>query len=131
MNIDRKHSSDPQQLSRLKAQLHRIPEQHPVDRSTGPVVAKKLRLNWIRTVTGIAASIALVALLWPTKPTSNAPAPALAMEMLDELYELGYVSEEDFFEYIEPDSIEFAGGTLDADLFYNYFEDHDNYLLDL
>jgi hypothetical protein len=129
MNTDRRHSSNAQQLDLLRAKLHRIPEQHPVDRTTGPVVAKRLRIRWMSTAVGLAASVAIVALLWPAR---NIEDPSIsAQDMMDELYSLGYIDQEDFYDFIEPDSLEFAGGSFDADLFYQYYENNDNYLLEL
>lgn len=129
MKTDTQNSIHKQELDRIKGQLHRIPEQHPVDRTTGPVVAKRSRLRWMSTAVGLAASVAIVALLWPAQNVEDSS--ILAQDMMDELYSLGYVDQEDFYDFIEPDSLEFAGGSFDADLFYQYYEDNDNYLLEL
>jgi|SaaInl5LU_22_DNA_1037371.scaffolds.fasta_scaffold10039_6 hypothetical protein len=129
MNTDRRHSSNAQQLDLLRAKLHRIPEQHPVDRTTGPVVAKMTRLRWLSAAVGIAASVTIVALLWPSQ--NNVTSNVSSQELIEELYSLGYVDHEDFYDFVEPDSLEFAGGSIDADLFYQYYEDNDNYLLEL
>ena len=129
MKTDTQNSIPKQELDRIKAQLHRIPEQHPVDRTTGPVVAKMTRLRWLSAAVGIAASVTIVALLWPFQ--NNVTSNVSSQELIEELYSLGYVDHEDFYDFVEPDSLEFAGGSIDADLFYQYYEDNDNYLLEL
>ena len=60
------------QLKELKAKLHRIPEQHLVDRTSSPVVATKSRyLTFVRWSMTAAATIALAVLFWPNASTND------------------------------------------------------------
>ncbi len=113
------------QLTELKAKLHRIPEQHLVDRTSSPVVAMKSRyLTFVRWSMTAAAAIALAVLFWP-----NASADAEVNEdILAEMYSLGYVQVEDMYSFVEPDSLDFAEVELDTDVYYDYYNSDYEYL---
>ena len=111
------------QLKKLKAKLHRIPEQHLVDRTSSPVVAMKSRyLTIVRWSMTAAAAIALAVLFWPNAPTKNSE---VTEELLAEMYSLGYVQLEDMYSFVEPDSLDFAEVEFDTDVYYDYY--HSNY----
>ena len=111
------------QLTELKAKLHRIPEQHLVDRTSSPVVAMKSRyLTFVRWSMTAAAAIALAVLFWPNASTNESE---VTDEILAEMYSLGYVQAEDMYSFVEPDSLDFAKVELDADVYYDYY--HSNY----
>ncbi|MCH1533694.1 MAG: hypothetical protein L7S65_01915 [Schleiferiaceae bacterium] len=123
--MDRKgtYTASDAQLNELKAKLHRIPEQHLVDRTTSPVVAKKSRyMHVVRWSMTAAAAIALAVLFWPNASTN---ASEVTEELLAEMYSLGYVQVEDMYSFVEPDSLDFAEVELDADVYYDYY--HSNY----
>ena len=113
------------QLTELKAKLHRIPEQHLVDRTSSPVVATKPSyMRIIRWSMTAAAAIALAVLFWP-----NASADAEVNEdILAEMYSLGYVQVEDMYSFVEPDSLDFAEVELDTDVYYDYYNSDYEYL---
>jgi hypothetical protein len=113
------------QLTELKAKLHRIPEQHLVDRTSSPVVATKPSyMRIIRWSMTAAAAIALALLFWP-----NASADAEVNEdILAEMYSLGYVQVEDMYSFVEPDSLDFAEVELDTDVYYDYYNSDYEYL---
>jgi len=113
-------------LHELKAKLHRIPELHLVDRTSGPVVATKSRyLMFIRWSMTAAASIALAVQLWPNASTNDSD---LTEELLAEMYSLGYVQIEDLYSFVEPDSLDFAKVELDTDVYYDYYYSDYEYL---
>ena len=107
------------QLTELKAKLHRIPEQHLVDRTSSPVVATKSRyLTFVRWSMTAAAAIALAVLFWPNASTNDSE---VTDEILAEMYSLGYVQAEDMYSFVEPDSLDFAEVELDTDVYYDYY----------
>ena len=111
------------QLKELKGKLHRIPEQHLVDRTSSPVVAMKSSyLTFVRWSMTAAAAIALAVLFWPNASTNDS---VITEELLAEMYSLGYVEIEDMYSFVEPDSLDFAKVELDADVYYDYY--HSNY----
>ena len=114
------------QLKELKAKLHRIPEQHLVDRTSSPVVATKpsyLRIvRWSMTA---AAAIAFAVLFWPNTSTHDSE---VTKELLAEMYSLGYVQIEDMYSFVEPDSLDFAEVELDTDVYYDYYNSDYEYL---
>ena len=111
------------QLKELKAKLHRIPEQHLVDRTSSPVVAMKSSyLTFVRWSMTAAAAIALAVLFWPNTSTNDSE---VTEEMLADMYSLGYLQVEDIYSFVEPDSLDFAEVELDADVYYDYY--HSNY----
>ena len=114
------------QLKELKAKLHRIPEQHLVDRTSSPVVAMKSSyLTFVRWSMTAAAAIAIVVLFWPNASTNDS---VITEELLAEMYSLGYVEIEDMYSFVEPDSLDFAEVELDTDVYYDYYHSDDEYL---
>ena len=114
------------QLTELKAKLHRIPEQHLVDRTSSPVVAMKSRyLTFVRWSMTAAAAIALAVLFWPNASTNDSE---VTHEILAEMYSLGYVQAEDMYSFVEPDSLDFAEVELDTDVYYDYYHTDYEYL---
>ena len=114
------------QLNELKAKLHRIPEQHLVDRTSSPVVAMKSSyLTFVRWSMTAAAAIALAVLFWPNTSTNESD---LTEELLTEMYNLGYVQVEDMYSFVEPDSLDFAEVELDTDVYYDYYHTDYEYL---
>ncbi len=123
--MDRKgtYTASDAQLNELKVKLHRIPEQHLVDRTSSPVVAMKSRyLMFVRWSMTAAAAIALAVLFWPNASKNESE---VTEELLAEMYSLGYVQVEDMYSFVEPDSLDFAEVELDADVYYDYY--HSNY----
>lgn len=107
------------QLKELKAKLHRIPEQHLVDRTSSPVVATKSRyLTLVRWSMTAAAAIAIAVLFWPNTSINDS---VITEELLAEMYSLGYVEIEDMYSFMEPDSLDFAEVELDTDVYYDYY----------
>ena len=114
------------QLTALKAKLHRIPEQHLVDRTSSPVVAMKSRyLTFVRWSMTAAAAIALAVLFWPNASTNDSE---VTDEILAEMYSLGYVQVEDMYSFVEPDSLDFAEVEFDTDVYYDYYHTDYEYL---
>ena len=123
--MDRKgtYTASDAQLNELKAKLHRIPEQHLVDRTSSPVVATKpSHMRIIRWSMTAAAAIALAVLFWPNASKNESE---VTEELLAEMYSLGYVQVEDMYSFVEPNSLDFAKVELDADVYYDYY--HSNY----
>ena len=119
--MDRKetYTASDAQLNELKAKLHRIPEQHLVDRTSSPVVATKPNyMRIVRWSMTAAAAIALAVLFWPNTSTNEND---LTEELLTEMYSLGYVQVEDMYSFVEPDSLDFAEVELDTDVYYDYY----------
>ena len=126
--MDRKgtYKASDAQLNELKAKLHRIPEQHLVDRTSSPVVATKSSyLTFVRWSMTAAAAIALAVLFWPNTSTNESD---LTEELLAEMYSLGYVQVEDMYSFVEPDSLDFAEVELDTDVYYDYYHTDYEYL---
>ena len=114
------------QLKELKAKLHRIPEQHLVDRTSSPVVATKSRyLTFVRWSMTAAAAIAIAVIFWPNASTNDSE---VTEELLAEMYSLGYVQPEDMYSFVEPDSLDFAEVELDTDVYYDYYHTDYEYL---
>lgn len=113
------------QLKELRAKLHRIPEQHFVDRTSSPIVAMKSRyLTLVRWSMTAAAAIALAVHFWPNTSTIESD---LTEELVAEMYSLGYVKVEDMYSFVEPDSLDFAEVELDTDVYYDYYHtDYEN-----
>jgi len=113
-------------LKELKAKLHRIPEQHLVDRTSSPVVAMKSSyLTFVRWSMTAAAAIALAVLFWPNTSTNESD---LTEELLAEMYSLGYVQVADMYSFVAPDSLNFAEVELDIDVYYDYYHTDYEYL---
>ena len=126
--MDRKgtYTASDAQLNELKAKLHRIPEQHLVDRTSSPVVAMKSRyLMFVRWSMTAAAAIALAVLFWPNASKNESE---VTEELLAEMYSLGYVQVEDMYSFVEPDSLDFAEVELDTDVYYDYYYTDYDYL---
>lgn len=114
------------QLKELKGKLHRIPEQHLVDRTSSPVVAMKSSyLTFVRWSMTAAAAIAIAVLFWPNTSTNDS---VITEELLAEMYSLGYVQPEDMYSFVEPDSLDFAEVELDTDVYYDYYHTDYEYL---
>ena len=114
------------QLKELKAKLHRIPEQHLVDRTSSPIVAMKSRyLTFVRWSMTAAAAIAIAVLFWPNTSTNDS---VITEELLAEMYSLGYVEVEDMYSFVEPDTLDFAEVEFDTDVYYDYYHSDDEYL---
>jgi hypothetical protein len=116
------------QLKELKGKLHRIPEQHLVDRTSSPVIAMKSSyLTFVRwSMTAAAAiAIAIAVLFWPNASTNDS---VITEELLAEMYSLGYVEIEDMYSFVEPDSLDFAEVELDTDVYYDYYHTDYEYL---
>ena len=126
MDKQRTYKASDAQLNELKAKLHRIPEQHLLDRTASPVVAMKSSyLTFVRWSMTAAAAIALAVLFWPNASTNDSE---VTEELLAEMYSLGYVQPEDMYSFVEPDSLDFADVKLDADVYYDYYNSDYEYL---
>ena len=126
MDKQRKYTASDAQLKELKAKLHRIPEQHLVDRTSSPVVATKpSHMRIIRWSMSAAAAVALAVLFWPNTSTNESE---VTEELLAEMYSLGYVRLEDMYSFVEPDSLDFADVELDTDVYYDYYNSDYEYL---
>ena len=126
MDKQRTYKASDAQLNELKAKLHRIPEQHLVDRTSSPVVATKSRyLTFVRWSMTAAAAIAIAVLFWPNTSINDS---VITEELLAEMYSLGYVEIEDMYSFMEPDSLDFAEVELDTDVYYDYYHTDYEYL---
>jgi hypothetical protein len=114
------------QLKELKAKLHRIPEQHLVDRTSSPVVAMKSSyLTFVRWSMTAAAAIAIALFFWPNTSGNDFE---LSEDIIAEMYSLGYLQVEDMYSFVEPDSLDFAEVEFDADVYYDYYYLKNEYL---
>ena len=126
MDKQRKYTASDAQLKKLKAKLHRIPEQHLLDRTASPVVATKPNyMRIVRWSMSAAAAVALAVLFWPNTSTNESE---VTEELLAEMYSLGYVQVEDMYSFVEPDSLDFAEVEFDADVYYDYYNSYYEYL---
>ena len=126
MDKQRTYKTSDTQLNELKAKLHRIPEQHLLDRTASPVVATKPNyMRIVRWSMSAAAAIALAVLFWPNTSTNESE---VTEELLAEMYSLGYVQVEDMYSFVEPDSLDFAEVEFDADVYYDYYNSYYEYL---
>ena len=126
MDKQRTYKASDAQLNELKAKLHRIPEQHLLNRTASPVVATKPNyMRIVRWSMSAAAAIALAVLFWPNTSTNESE---VTEELLAEMYSLGYVRPEDMYSFVEPDSLDFADVELDADVYYDYYNSDYEYL---
>jgi hypothetical protein len=126
MDKQRTYTASDAQLNELKAKLHRIPEQHLLDRTASPVVATKPNyMRIVRWSMSAAAAVALAVLFWPNTSTNDSE---VTEELLAEMYSLGYVRPEDMYSFVEPDSLDFADVKLDADVYYDYYNSDYEYL---
>ena len=126
MDKRRTYTASDAQLNELKAKLHRIPEQHLLDRTASPVVATKPNyMRIVRWSMSATAAVALAVLFWPNTSTNDSE---VTEEFLAEMYSLGYVWPEDMYSFVEPDSLDFADVKLDADVYYDYYNSDYEYL---
>jgi hypothetical protein len=126
MDKRRTYTASDAQLNELKAKLHRIPEQHLLDRTASPVVATKPNyMRIVRWSMSAAAAVALAVLFWPNTSTNDSE---VTEELLAEMYSLGYVRPEDMYSFVEPDSLDFAEVELDTDVYYDYYHTDYEYL---
>jgi len=126
MDKQRTYKASDAQLNELKAKLHRIPEQHLLDRTASPVVATKPNyMRIVRWSMSAAAAIALAVLFWPNTSGNDFE---LSEDIIAEMYSLGYVRPEDMYSFVEPDSLDFADVELDADVYYDYYNSDYEYL---
>ena len=126
MDKRRTYKASDAQLNELKAKLHRIPEQHLLDRTASPVVATKPNyMRIVRWSMSAAAAVALAVLFWPNTSTNVSE---VTEELLAEMYSLGYVQAEDMYSFVEPDSLDFAEVELDTDVYYDYYHTDYEYL---
>ena len=117
MDKQRTYKTSDTQLKELKAKLHRIPEQHLLDRTTSPVVATKSRyMRIVRRSMTAAAAFAFAVFFWPNTLENDSE---VTEDLMTEMYNLGYVQVEDMYSFVEPDSLDFAEVELDADVYYN------------
>ena len=126
MDKQRKYTASDAQLKELKAKLHRIPEQHLVDRTSSPVVAMKSSyLTFVRWSMTAAAAIAVALFFWPNTSGNDFE---LSEDIIAEMYSLGYLQVEDMYSFVEPDSLDFAEVEFDADVYYDYYYLKNEYL---
>jgi hypothetical protein len=126
MDKQRKYTASDAQLKELKAKLHRIPEQHLVDRTSSPVVAMKSSyLTFVRWSMTAAAAIAIALFFWPNTSGNDFE---LSEDIIAEMYSLGYLQVEDMYSFVEPDSLDFAEVEFDADVYYDYYYLKNEYL---
>ena len=115
------------QLKELKAKLHRIPEQHLVDRTSSPVVATKSRyLTFVRWSMTAAAAIALAVLFWPNASTNDSVIDRRVVGRNVQPWLCSAI--EDMYSFVEPDSLDFAEVELDTDVYYDYYHTDYEYL---
>ena len=126
MDKQRTYKASDAQLNELKAKLHRIPEQHLVDRTASPVVATKSHyMHIVRWSMTAAAAIALAVFFWPNTSGNTSE---VTEDLIAEMYSLGYVQIEDMYSFMEPDSLDFADVEIDADVYYDYYNSDYDYL---
>ena len=126
MDKQRTYKASDAQLNELKAKLHRIPEQHLVDRTASPVVATKSHyMHIVRWSMTAAAAIALAVFFWPNTSGNTSE---VTEDLIAEMYSLGYVWIEDMYSFVEPDSLDFADVEIDADVYYDYYNSDYEYL---
>lgn len=107
----------------LKAALHRIPDLHPVDRTTEPAKRSgRILTMWGRASIGVAAAFALFFFFSPQDTADELDGVASV-----ELYELGYVDMELLIEWSDPDSLQLVELALDEDLLLDYTNPEETY----
>jgi hypothetical protein len=126
MDKQRTYTASDALLKELRAKLHRIPEQHLVDRTASPVVATKSHyMHIVRWSMTAAAAIALAVFFWPNTSGNTSE---VTEDLIAEMYSLGYVQIEDMYSFVEPDSLDFADVEIDADVYYDYYNSDYEYL---
>jgi len=123
MKTTPKNSMPPGYHETLKTALHRIPDLHPVDRTTERAKRSgRIIPMWGRAIIGVAATLA------PFFSISlQAPSDDLEGVASIELYELGYVDMELLIEWSDPDSLQFVELSIDDDLLLDYTNPEEDY----
>jgi len=123
MEKEKLHTINPERLNELRARLHGIPEQYIVDRNKRESKSKKAVLRpFLRLSIAAAASIAFVIFLWPKEQNNR---EELTEDVLSEMYALGYIDMEDLYTYVDTDSLEMNDLDLDADIYFDYYNNLD------
>jgi len=123
MEKEKLHTINPERLNELKARLHGIPEQYIVDRNKRESKSKKAVLRpFLRLSIAAAASIAFVIFLWPKEQNNS---EEFTEDVLSEMYALGYIDMEDLYTYVDTDSLEMNDLDLDADIYFDYYNNLD------
>ncbi len=126
MDKQRTYTASDALIKEVRAKLHRIPEQHLVDRTASPVVATKSHyMHIVRWSMTAAAAIALAVFFWPNTSGNTSE---VTEDLIAEMYSLGYVQIEDMYSFVEPDSLDFADVEIDADVYYDYYNSDYEYL---
>lgn len=107
----------------LKTALHRIPDLHPVERTTERTKRSgRIMPMWGRAIIGVAATLALFFFISPKDPSDDLEGVATL-----ELYELGYIDLELLIEWSDPDSLQFVELSIDDDLLLEYTNPEQDY----
>jgi len=123
MEKEKLHTINPERLNELKARLHGIPEQYIVERNKRESRSKKAVLRpFLRLSIAAAASIAFVIFLWPKEQNNR---EEFTEDVLSEMYALGYIDMEDLYTYVDTDSLEMNDLDLDADIYFDYYNNLD------
>lgn len=123
MKTTPKHSMPPGYHESLKTALHRIPDLHPVDRTTeGAKRSGRILTMWGRALIGVAAALALFLFFKPQGTADELEGVASL-----ELYELGYVDMDLLIEWSEPDSQQLVEFTIDEELIFDYTNPEEDY----
>ena len=120
------YSINKEELIRTKTLLHRIPEMHVVERDIVHATENRPTIfGGVITVIGVAASVMIGVMLWPSETQES---DLNTDSLLEDLYDLGYVEMSDFYSYIEPDSLGFVTIKSDSTIWSNYSGYLNNYL---
>ena len=123
MEKEKLHTINPERLNELRARLHGIPEQYIVERNKRESKSKKAVLRpFLRLSIAAAASIAFVIFLWPKEQNNS---EEFTKDVLSEMYALGYIDMEDLYTYVDTDSLEMNDLELDADIYFDYYNNLD------
>lgn len=123
MEKEKLHTINPERLNELRARLHGIPEQYIVERNKRESKSKKAVLRpFLRLSIAAAASIAFVIFLWPKEQNNR---EEFTEDVLSEMYALGYIDMEDLYTYVDTDSLEMNDLDLDADIYFDYYNNLD------
>ena len=123
MEKEKLHTINPERLNELRARLHGIPEQYIVERNKRESKSKKAVLRpFLRLSIAAAASIAFVIFLWPKEQNNS---EEFTKDILSEMYALGYIDMEDLYTYVDMDSLEMNDLELDADIYFDYYNNLD------
>ena len=123
MEKEKLHTINPERLNELRARLHGIPEQYIVERNKRESKSKKAVLRpFLRLSIAAAASIAFVIFLWPKEQNNR---EEFTEDVLSEMYALGYIDMEDLYTYFDTDSLEMNDLELDADIYFDYYNNLD------